>query len=370
MTSPIPSPPRAGRRGFTLIELLVVIAIIGILIGLLLPAVQSAREAARRAQCASNLKQIGLALHGYEGTWGSFPMGYNFESVRDGCTNGYHPSDPSTNSTAKGFSWELFLLPFLERGAHYNALNFNRTWTSNRQGTAFSATVSTFLCPSDGLATKLPPPNVQFMQASYAAVAGSTEVFVFTYSPPTNADRCGILDADGAFGVTAVSRVADIRDGLSATLFLGESSRFPNEPGDSSFNIGNVGGIWLGAAEGIQPPVWGDLRISTLAFTVPRLNAPPLIGPRGWDPGTGLPDCLLSTSPLATDRPSWALDPSTGQVPCVNLGQWGFRSLHPGGAHFLFGDGSTRFLRESINLTTYRALGTRRGGEVVAADAY
>jgi len=370
MAIPGASRGQTDRRGFTLIELLVVIAIIGVLIGLLLPAVQAAREAARRAQCANNLKQMGLALHGYEGACGSFPMGFYSQAARDGCSNGYHPSDPSTNATTRGFSWELYILPYLERGAHFNALNFNLTWRSGRQGTAFASTAATFLCPSDSSALKIPPPNVQYMQSSYAGSAGSNELFAFTYAPPTNADRCGTLDADGIFGATAVTRLVDVRDGLSSIVMIGEAARFPNEPDYSVFNIGNVGGLWNGAAPAGGRAAWGDLRVSILAFTVPRLNAPPLIGPAGWDAGTRLPSCLLATSPLATDQPSWAFDPATGQVPCAALGQWGFRSPHPGGAHFLLGDGSVRFLRDSINPTTYRALGTRRGGEIVAADAY
>ena len=359
-----PRDPRRHPRGFTLIELLVVIAIIGVLIGLLLPAVQAAREAARRAQCANNLKQMGLALHNYESSANTFPIGYFNLTLSNGC-------NPNANVT-NGHTWESYLLPFMENGALFNAVNFSRTYNSRSQFTAWGMQSSSYICPSDTPAEVLDP--TQFLKTtptSYAASAGTTEVMIYAYDPPTNADRCGSIDCNGAFGVTQVTRGADFVDGLSSTIFLGETSRFPNEPAGSPFNFGNIGGLWQG------PPwsgsaAWGDTRFMALAYPVPRINSPPAIGSAAWATfsGTAYPNCLLNTSPLATDQPSWALDRTTGQVPCRDMGQMGFRSLHPGMANFLMGDGSMKSLRESVNLTTYQALGTRRGGEVISGDAY
>ena len=116
-------------RGFTLIELLVVIAIIGVLIALLLPAVQSAREAARRAQCVNNLKQLGLGMHNHHDSQGTFPPG-------------------AWNSPSR--TWAFHILPYLELQAMSNALNFNAPWNDNRNSTVIRASVSAFLCPSDG----------------------------------------------------------------------------------------------------------------------------------------------------------------------------------------------------------------------------
>ena len=360
-----PRKPGRDRRGFTLIELLVVIAIIGVLIGLLLPAVQAAREAARRAQCNNNLKQIGLALQNYEGAFNTFPIGY-FNTTPPNC-------DGSLNVTS-GHTWEAYVLPFMEGQGLFNAVNFSKTYFSMAQSTAFGTVTATYVCPSDSPAEVLDP-SLGFLktwQTSYSGSAGTTEVMFYGYNPPTNANRCGSLDSNGAFGVTQVSRIADVVDGMSSTIFVGETARFPNEPPGSNYNFGNIGGLWQGAPWTAAQSAWSDTRIMALAYPVPRINAPPAIGPAAWDVQSNIsvPLCLENTSPLATDQPSWALDRSTGQVPCRDMGQLGFRSFHSGGANFLFGDGSVKTLRDSINLTTYQALGTRKGNEVVSGDAY
>src|SRR5437879_2306411 len=134
---------RAASSGFTLIELLVVIAIIAVLIALLLPAVQSAREAARRAQCTNNLNQIGLAIANYTDQFGSYPPG--------GITKNGNPWDPGANS----INWRGMILPQMEGGTTYNAVNFDIN-ANNGGGdaawfcTAYTSVFSSFLCPSDG----------------------------------------------------------------------------------------------------------------------------------------------------------------------------------------------------------------------------
>ncbi|MBX6313870.1 MAG: DUF1559 domain-containing protein [Isosphaeraceae bacterium] len=347
------------RRGFTLIELLVVIAIIGVLIALLLPAVQAAREAARRAQCLNNLKQIGLAIHNYESVNGSLPMGH-LGKVRN-CPFG----DPCDSLNCfYGHTWISYILPFLEGGAQYNSVNFHLTYRYRAQITAYSNKVATLICPSDSPAETLPAGYVSTFQTSYAGVRGVTENFYYSWGSSAsapNADRCGAIDSEGLFGTNIAYRFAEVIDGLSATLMVGEVSRFKDEPSGSNFNFGNIGGAWVGPPWTGSPAWPGDIRISSGAFLVPRINAPPV--------KNGGPSCLVSTGPfyLPTlgNPPGWVTS-----AECLNLGQFGFRSLHPGGANFLFADGSVKFLKESINMSTYRALGTRALAEVISTDAY
>jgi prepilin-type N-terminal cleavage/methylation domain-containing protein/prepilin-type processing-associated H-X9-DG protein len=349
------------RRGFTLIELLVVIAIIGVLIALLLPAVQAAREAARRAQCTNNLKQIGLAVLNYEGSFGSLPMGTYYQSV-------FAPGGCTANGVV-GHTWANYIYPYLEQSSVANSINYSLTYRSpSNVFTAFNTNVATLLCPSDTKATKfdLASGFITTVQNSYAGVAGVSELTVFLFNT-RNPERCRSLDSEGVFGRTVSFRISEITDGTSNTLMAGEVSRFRNEPGGSNFNFANVGGRfagppWTGA------PAWGDSRPTALAYVTPRLNANALAGPTNFD-GAGRPLCLLSTSPLMSDVPNWSND-GNGGVPCKELGQWRFRSQHPGGANFVTCDGSVKFLKQTINLPTYRALGTRDQGEVISSDSY
>jgi prepilin-type N-terminal cleavage/methylation domain-containing protein/prepilin-type processing-associated H-X9-DG protein len=348
-----------SRRGFTLIELLVVIAIIGVLIALLLPAVQAAREAARRAQCTNNLKQIALAVLNYESGTGSLPMGTLYRTPADGC------------ATVWGHTWLNYIYPYLEQSQANNAINYSRPYNSvTNVFTAFNMKVASYLCPSDSNATKLDLASgfIQTVQNSYAGVAGISELHTFSFNPPTNADRCGSLDSEGVFGRTISFRIADITDGTSNTLMAGEVSRFRNEPGGSNFNFANVGGRFAGPPW-TGSPFWGDSRPTAMAYVTVPLNANALTAPGSFAGGNLAPNCLLSTSPLMTDKPNWGND-GNGGVPCVALGQWGFRSQHPGGANFVACDGSVKFLKQTINRVTYRALGTRALGEVVSSDSY
>ena len=129
------SKPKSGRKGFTLIELLVVIAIIAILIGLLLPAVQKVREAAARAKCTNNLKQIGLALHGYHDTFGFQAPGTSADQTPWGPGRTNAPTDPNAGAGGWGASWMVYILPNLEQGALYNQLILGGNSTNGGAGT-------------------------------------------------------------------------------------------------------------------------------------------------------------------------------------------------------------------------------------------
>jgi len=348
---------RRPSRGFTLIELLVSITIIAALIALLLPAVQAAREASRRAACANNLKQVGLALVGYERTNLSFPPG--------GITGQENPLDCSSfdlpTKGGRGHGIFTMILPFMEQGPTYNTINFAYA-AMGLQGsinagainyTGLATRLKVYICPSDS--GQVPPLNKlldptngltfnPYSQCSYAGVVGTVDIFRWSCNCPATTNDGLVcfgnsveLLPDGAFGYNHVFGESAFQDGMSNTLLVGDFARFPNDP-DSIFNVWNTA-LPIGS-----PNVAGVTRPQALATTVPRLNA-----------RLRIPDYPPS-SPV-----SWKSDPNN-----LTVGQFGFRSAHPGGADFLFGDGSVRFLKDSIDVRgVYQPLSTRDGGEFV-----
>jgi prepilin-type N-terminal cleavage/methylation domain-containing protein/prepilin-type processing-associated H-X9-DG protein len=344
-------PQRRPQRGFTLIELLVVIAIIAVLIALLLPAVQAAREAARRAQCVNNLKQMGLAISNYESTYGCYPMGYMKGSpyANAGC------------SSAVLISWETYILPYVEQSQAYNALNFNggAYYNSLRNFTGFGIKVNSYVCPSDTPQSALPAGDILNPQTSYAGAGGLTENVYYSWgSGPPNASRCGPIDSEGFFGTPGLGlTVAQVTDGTSNTASVGEQSHFRGEGSSTTYYFGYC----AGAFELPGSPYTNDIRDTAIAYFVPAPNSPPNL--------TSASSAI--TNPFGTTLNSygnpigWITSPT-----CIyNLGQFGFHSLHPGGLNFLFADGSVKFIKQTINLTTYHSIGTANLGEIVSADS-
>jgi prepilin-type N-terminal cleavage/methylation domain-containing protein/prepilin-type processing-associated H-X9-DG protein len=358
---------RSGSGGFTLIELLVVISIIAVLIALLLPAVQSAREAARRAQCVNNLKQVGLALMNYESSQGVFPMDAILYAPSDGaigkgCGNsfGFGGDGPGAS---RDFTLFAAILPYIDQGTSYNAINFDlradgKTFRRIDAGvsntTGLLTRVSSYVCPSDF-------PRQYFLgffndgpfavsQTSYFPSCGTWIVEAFSPSGP--GPLCWEqIPGNGAFDVFTSYPVGGFNDGLSNTILVGESSRFKNDPDWFT----NEWSMYYLAFSSFADPSGNTLRPQGVAYEVPRINANLYIND------------IKVLSPL-TDVSTWALPENLPTF--APLGQWGFRSQHPGGANFLFGDGSVKFLKETINLLTYEALGTRNQGEVIGANTY
>jgi prepilin-type N-terminal cleavage/methylation domain-containing protein/prepilin-type processing-associated H-X9-DG protein len=345
------------NRGFTLIEVLVSVTIIGLLIALLLPAVQSARETARRATCINNLKQIGLALQGYERTNRSFPPG--------GITGQENPLDCSSFANrGRGHGIFAMILPYMEQEPTYNTINFAYA-SMGQQGsvnagainfTGLSTRVNVYICPSDS--SQVPPLNKlvdpvngitfnAYSQCSYSGVVGTVDIFRWSCGcPPTSNDGLVCfansveLLPDGAFGYNHVFGISDFQDGLSNTILVGEFGRFANDP-DTIFNV------WNTSLPIASPTTAGVTRPQGLATTVPRLNAK-----------LSIPD-FPPSSPV-----SWKLIANN-----LNMGQFGFRSVHLGGADFLFGDGSVKFIKDSVDVIgVYWPLSTRDGGEITSGS--
>ncbi len=344
---------RAPGRGFTLIELLVVIAIIAVLIALLLPAVQSAREAARRSQCVNNMKQIGLAIFNYESSRGCLPPGNYGISY-------HNPYSANICDGSYPYGMTLFteILQFVEQSAQFNSINFQGDNNSIRNNTAFNAKISSYLCPSDLPADPVPSNYPGYSQGSYGANFGNTEVIATSNYPATD-PYCGYAISDGPFGANYHFRLADITDGTSNTIFVGETSRFRNDPPGDSVNGPNINNVW-NAGEGYYYDNFGNNSVRALGFgdTYQQLNAPAV-------PADPTPIFYFANPCPAPNVQCWQL-PAQASV----WGQFGFRSFHPGGGNFLLGDGSVKFIKNTINLAIYRGLGTKAGGEIIGADQY
>ncbi|MCA1684681.1 MAG: DUF1559 domain-containing protein, partial [Planctomycetia bacterium] len=285
--------------------------------------------------------------HNYESAYGAFPMGSTYYLLND--PFGGKPCSRTFRHTAFNF-----VLPFLEAGVNFNAYNFSMGWNTFSNVTAARSQVKTYVCPSDMQATQSAPEYVQYTQCSYASSRGRNENIIFDWSLSAFPDpkqpyyqNCNSDPGDGMFGADSAVRMAGVIDGTSNTFLFGEKSRYIDE-GSSPFNIGNVQAHFSDVAP------WTGSRVTAGAFVIPKLNALP------DKTGKIRNSCFAGLS----------LPPDWINVPiCQKLGQWGFHSLHSGGANFVFADGSVKFVKDSIDLNTYRALGTRANGEVISADS-
>ena len=331
----------ARRRGFTLVELLVVIAIIGILIALLLPAVQAARESARRSECVNNLKQLGIALHNYHDAIRVFPPAL-IGSGRAGITPGYG-STVIQNTT--GF---MLLTPYFEQGAIYSSYNFNVASSisigsgglskpyaanlakSDTNKLLYSKQLPVFTCPSDQSPADIYVyrPDVQTFYEANSVARGN---YLFNTGHYTDYDRpytwmqaqgAGYNRYMGVFGNDGAATLAEIRDGTSMTIALGESKQGPKG------KTCNCYGPFWGA--GVHTAVHGRTTYvpgysTSISWATFRL--------------TSLYDIIYS---------SINFDHSLGSHERLQYAwQWG--SYHPNGALFVFCDGSTHFINDDID---------------------
>jgi prepilin-type N-terminal cleavage/methylation domain-containing protein/prepilin-type processing-associated H-X9-DG protein len=374
---------RQVSRGFTLIELLVVIAIIAVLIALLLPAVQAAREAARRAQCTNNLKQLGLAVHNYLSQQNVFPPMLGNMSAANNITQ----ADPN------GFFWPLdwtaSLLPELEQIPLYNALNWNfgggSSPPSTPNATVMYTKINSLLCPSENV--KIPAYTPQGYK-NYVSNAGGppiiyawTGILVPMQPNPSNYPGIptGYTNSNcGSFGVEGVM------DGTSNTAMLSETL-VGSGPAANTITIGTTSrkttylfpvGLNLPVDQG---PNFGS---SAFQFVQACLGLPgTTAGFGGLLPANG--NMWISGNTASTmiwDSYNHWLPPNS--LGCDNqndgnTGGWGNvvdglppSSNHPGGVNMCMGDGHVQFIKNSVSLQAWWALGTRNGGEIIGSDQY
>jgi prepilin-type N-terminal cleavage/methylation domain-containing protein/prepilin-type processing-associated H-X9-DG protein len=344
------------RRGFTLIELLVVIAIIAVLIALLLPAVQSAREAARRAQCTNNLKQMGLALHNYHSAVGSFPM-----------ASAVAYSDPGVQTTWGTWSAHSMMLPYLEQTPLYNAINFD--WTNwydvgyPINSTAWNLNVQAFVCPSDGQ-------TGQYNNNNYFGSIGTTTDF--SGGGGYNGGSTGI------FAHLQTYKISNVTDGTSNTIAFSEGlvGSTPPQVGvrwRDDLSTGSGQAAYLYDANMNIPLVMQDLQTCTSWWTQ-KINYPTVANAHGFrwgvgDPGDSLFQTLVPPNSLLYPWADCRMDCGSA-CGAVFTGYHNATSNHPGGCNVTMTDGSVRFIKSSIAMMTWWALGTKNTGEVVSSDAY
>lgn len=324
------------RAAFTLIELLVVIAIIGVLVALLLPAIQRAREAARRVKCQSNLRQIGLAIHNYHDAHNRLPPTRTNPIL----------NPANTTPVSQTISAQARLLPFMGHENVYNMINFNVSWDHEVNTTAAATSISEFLCPSDP-AMSVPS---KWGANSYRANEGTRIVYGYGPTDP-NRVNAAMPRPDGPFFACDAMRLKDLTDGTTKTALFSEHiigdfsnavisekadtfrpGTYPATPDEAvqQCEATNVADLTKQGYSNVGGPWIYSYHSTTLYYHV----GPP-----------GARSCMYPPFRIMTNA----------------------NSAHDGLVHLLLADGSVESVTYGINVQVWRALGSRNGGEIMAA---
>ena len=345
---------RYKARGFTLIELLVVMAIMGLLVAILLPAVHSAREASRRTECANNLKQIGLALHGYHSALGSFPLGKSVANAEIGEVSGW-----------ADWGAQAMILPYLEQGPLYQSINFQ--WSNRRNTaaavnhTAYNIRIQGYICPTDRNAVRSANFN------SYRGCVGTTASQYFTKST-------------GVFGRELSYSIDDISDGLSNTIAYSESL-VGGELNTNAFRGNSITAVsQIATAQSFDAFSVGLPRtlaaLKTCSDAMSKASGPAFtnvsnFGGHRW--GWGEIGISLFNTIVPPNSPEHPWNSCRKDCPACgpdNSQYSNAQSNHPGGVNALFADGSVRWIKDGINPAVWWGMGTREHGEILSADGF
>lgn len=356
------------RGGFTLIELLVVIAIIAVLIALLLPAVQSAREAARRAQCVNNLKQLALAAQNYLSTYETMPMQCNYNTSE-------------TQDSGFSWAWVVAMLPQLEQTALFDSMNFSMGNYGWQITTAGYTQVASLICPSESISERPGYPWATISYVGNYGGPGQIRAYSGTIVPPKDLFLNGGIGTAGWGGGAGIVRIASITDGTSNTAVFSEhliglgvspnvASITPNSPDAKRV-------IFPGTdATGINTGADGAARAARACMSLPPTMTANATASAylGYNWLLGYPTHVSLVNYMHVAPPNTLHCGNAADIPYVQFvgptGSAAANSNHPGGVNLALADGSVRFIKNSIGLPVWWALGSRNGGEVISSDSY